>query len=70
MIKDFKCVLVVDYKSGKFKVYSKKPRDTKGTKIPINVSLQIEVPETPEINMKGKIKLSDEKVQELVMEEI
>ena len=70
MIKKFNSILTVNYKTGEFRVYKKKPKNLKPTEIPINFELEIEIPEMPQVEAKGIIKLSDEKITRIVMEEI
>ena len=70
MIKEFKTNLIVDYKNGNFKCYKKVPKNLKASEIPIKVTINIEIPEKPEVIATGNIKLSDEKIQEMVIEEI
>ena len=70
MIKEFKCNLILDYKSGKFKVYWRIPKGLKASEIPIKVTINIEIPEKPNVVAIGNIKLSDEKIQQMVIEEI
>ena len=70
MIKKFNCVLVVNYKNGKFKLFKKKAKNLTSVEIPIKFELEIEIPDMPELQVSGKITLSDEKITKLVLEEL
>ena len=70
MKKEFKTILVMDWKNGKFKIYSRLPKNLKASEIPIRVNINVEIPEKPNLEIKGDIKLSDEKVNQMVIEEL
>jgi hypothetical protein len=76
MKKEYKTWLVVDAKTGKFRVLS--PRlslknlksKLKHTEIPIDLTMKMDVPETPILKAQGEIKLSQIQISELLLDEI
>lgn len=70
MMKEFKTWLVVDWKTGTFKVNKKKPVKLKPSEIPIDIKLNIKIPEIPTLKAHGEITLSEAKVSEMVIEEL
>ena len=67
-IKEFKTWLIIDYKTGNFRVIKKKPRKIKVSEIPIDLKLKIKIPKTPLIKARGYIELDKMKVREMVIE--
>ena len=76
MKKELKTWLVVDTRTGKFKLLSSKislqslKSKIKGTEVPISLTLNVEVPETPILKAFGEIKLSQTQISELMLSEI
>ena len=76
MKKEHKTWLVVDAKTGKFRVLSPKfslknlKSKLKPTEIPIDLTLKIDVPETPILKAHGEVKLSQVEISELLLDEI
>jgi hypothetical protein len=68
--KEFKTWLVVDWKSGQFRVCKKKPDRLKSSEIPIDIKLNVQIPETPVLKAHGEITLSQAKVNEMILEEL
>ena len=74
--KEFRSWVIVDAKSGKFRVLS--PKTTlkqlkskmKATEIPIDLTMHIEVPEQPIMKAHGEIKLSQMEISTLVLSEM
>lgn len=69
MEKEFNTWLVVDWKTGNFKVNKKKPK-VKASEIPIELKLKVKIPETPTYKAHGEITISDTKVSEITLEEL
>lgn len=73
MKKELKVWLIVDPKTEKFRVISIKVKDLKKklkhTEIPIEVTLHIDVPETPILKASGEIKLSQLEISKMVLSE-
>lgn len=76
MKKEHKTWLVVDAKTGKFRVLSPKislknlKSKLKPTEIPIDLTFKVDVPETPILKAHGEIKLSQVQISELLLAEI
>jgi hypothetical protein len=76
MKKEHKTWLVVNGKTGKFRVLSPKlslknlNSKLKPAEIPIDLTLNIDIPETPILKAQGEIKLSQVQISELLLEEI
>jgi hypothetical protein len=76
MKKEHKTWIIVDVKSGKFRVLSPKislknlKSKLKHTEIPIDLTLNVDVPETPILKAQGEIKLSQVQISELLLSEI
>jgi len=76
MKKEHKTWIVVDAKTGKFRVLSPKitlknlKAKLKPAEIPIDLTLNIDVPETPILKAHGEIKLTQVQISELLLEEI
>lgn len=74
--KEYKTWLIVDSKTGKFKVISNKVKlnvlktRLKGTEIPIDFTMKVDVPATPILKAQGEIKLSQMQISELLLTEI
>jgi hypothetical protein len=74
--KTFQTWLVLDAKTGKYKVLSSKlslkslKSKLKPAEIPINLTMNIDVPETPILKAQGEIKLSQAQISELLLTEI
>ena len=76
MKKQHKTWLVLDAKTGKFRVLS--PKTTlknvksklKPTEVPIDLTMNVEVPEQPILKAHGEIKLTQVEISELLLSEI
>jgi hypothetical protein len=66
----------VDAKTGKFRVLSSKinvktlKSRLKPTEIPIDLTMNVDVPETPTLKATGEIKLSQVQISELLLSEV
>ena len=70
MEKEFKTWLVLDYKTGNFRVTKKKPEKIKASDIPIDVRLNVKIPEQPIMKARGSIELDTHKVKEMILENL
>lgn len=70
MIKEFKGWLVLNYRTGEMKVGKRKPIKPSASEIPIELKLNVNVPEIPQITATGSITLSEAKVNEMVIEQL
>lgn len=76
MKKEHRTWLVVDAKTGKFRVLSSKislkslKSKLKPTEVPIDLTLNVDVPETPILKAHGEIKLSQVQISELLLDEM
>ena len=68
--KTFSTTLVLDWKTGKFKVIKRPPKSFKPNEIPIDFSLKIHIPDPLRVQAKGEVTLSEQKVSEIVANEI
>jgi len=67
--KEFKTVLIVDWKKGTFRC-TKKQRQLKPTEIPIHLKIKAIVPETPIYEATGEIKIAFPKVKEIMIDSL
>lgn len=70
MDKEFKTWLVLDYKTGRFRVTKKRPDKLKGSDIPIDIRLNVKIPEQPIMKARGSIELSTTQVKEMILENL
>lgn len=76
MRKEIKTWLIVNARTAKFRVLSPKitlknlKSKLKPAEIPIDLTLNIDVPETPILKAYGEIKLTQVQISELLLEEI
>lgn len=70
MDKEFKTWLILDYKTGRFRVTRKKPDKIKASDIPIDIRLNVKIPEPPIIKARGSIELDTHKVKEMILENL
>ena len=76
MKKEHKTWIIVDAKTGKFRLLSSKislknlHSKLKPAEVPIDLTLNIEVPETPTLKAYGEIKLTQVQISELLLKEI
>jgi len=70
MAKEFKTWLILDYKTGKFRLNKKKPVKIKVSDIPIDLKIKVEIPEQPIIKARGYIELDTIKVREMILENL
>lgn len=66
--KEFKVWLILNYKTGKFRVTKKKPDKLKASDISIDVKLNVKIPEQPIIKARGSIELNTTQVKEMILE--
>ena len=66
--KEFKTWIIINYKTGQFRIVKKKPTTMKASEIPIDLRLNLVIPETPVIQARGEVVLSESKVKEMVLE--
>lgn len=76
MKKEHRAWIIVDAKTGKFRVVSSKvsikslKSRLKANEIPIDLTLNMDVPDTPILKAQGEIKLSQMQISELLLSEI
>ena len=70
MDKEFKTWLILDYKNGRFRVTKKRPDKSKASEIPIDIRLNVKVPEQPIIKARGSIELNTTQVKEMILENL
>ncbi|HDH44095.1 MAG TPA: hypothetical protein ENG66_01635 [Thermococcus sp.] len=70
MEKKFTGYLILNWKTGKMEVRKKGKRKYKPVEIPIRLEIVVEVPERKEYVARGRISLSEEKVKDILVEEI
>lgn len=70
MNKEFRTWLILDYKIGNFRCTKKLPHSLKATDIPIDLKLNVKIPEKPILKAKGEIELSETKATEIVVSQI
>lgn len=68
--KEFKTWLILDYKSGNFRCTKKKPDKLKASDIPIEMKLNVNIPEQPIFKARGEIELSETKATEIILSQI
>jgi hypothetical protein len=67
--KIFKGTLILNWKSGDMRVV-KKARSIGPSEIPVNFSVKVIIPQRPEARFEGEITLDDNKVQEMVFDQL
>jgi hypothetical protein len=76
MKKEHRTWIVINVSTGKFRVLSPKislknlKSKLKPTEVPIDLTLNVEVPETPILKAQGEIKLTQVQISELLLSEI
>jgi len=70
MDKEFRTWLILDYRLGTFKVTKKKPDKIKASEIPIDVRLNVKIPEQPIMKARGSIELDTHKVKEMILDNL
>jgi len=72
MEKIFKGYLILNWKNGSLSVRKTQPKKSNLSpfEIPIRLEIKVEVPDRKEIVAKGHITLSEEKVKEMIIEEL
>lgn len=70
--KVFEGTLVINWKAGKFKVYSAKHKVKikSGFEIPVHFIIKVKVPKPKELIAKGEIEISQTKVNEMIIEAV
>jgi len=72
MEKVFKGYLILNWKKGIMNIRKRPPKksDLSPFDIPIKLEIKVKIPERKEIVAKGEIELSEEKVRDMVIEEL
>ena len=76
MKKEHKTWLILNTKTGKFRVVSPKVSmkvlhsRLKPLEVPIDLTMKVDIPETPIMRAQGEIKLSQMQISELLLSEI
>lgn len=70
MDKEFRTWLILDYKNGRFRVTKKKPIKLKASDIPIDIRLNVKMPEQPIMKARGLIELDTHQVKEMILENL
>lgn len=70
MDKEFRTWLILCYRTGTFKVAKKRPKTLKASDIPIDVRLNVKIPEQPIMKARGEIELSSTQVKEMIIENL
>ena len=70
MEKIFKACILLNWKTGRILIRTKKPKTIYPFMIPVNFEVTIEIPEQPDIVAKGRVKLSEQKVKQMIVEAI
>ena len=73
MSKTFEFYLILHYKTGKTRILTTKrfrKSDLSPYEIPIKVTIKVNVPEKPIMQARGEITLSEEKVTDILIEEL
>lgn len=70
MNKEFKTWLILDYKTGKFRVTKKRPDNLKASDLPIELKLNVKIPEKPILKAQGEITLNETKATEMIISQI
>lgn len=70
MDKEFRTWLILDYKTGSFRVAKRRQNKLRASEIPIDVRLNVKIPETPIMKAKGSIELDTYKVKERMLENL
>jgi len=71
--KNFTTTLVLDYKNSKFRVIASKrfkQSKLKHTEIPIHVSLDVSIPDTPVLKVNGEVKMSQTQLANIALSEL
>ena len=68
--KIFTSWVVVDYRTGKFRVSKRKPKGMRASEIAIDLKLNIEIPEEPSLKAEGKITLSKTQISNMIIEQL
>lgn len=68
--KTYSTTLVLNWKKGTFKAMRRPPKTFKADEIPIDFSLKMNIPDPVKIKAHGEITLSEQKISDIVAEEI
>jgi len=69
--KNFQTNLILDWKSGAFRVVKTIIKvKIKANEIPIQMNIDVEIPEKPIVIAKGKIILKEEKAQQILLDQL
>ena len=68
--KEFKTWLILNYKTGNFRLNKKKPQTMKASDIPIDMRIVVKIPEQPIMKARGFIELDTHKVKEMILESL
>jgi len=68
--KMFEGYLILDWKTGKMAVKSRKPKLVGPYKIPIKVELRVTIPDRQELSVRGEVEVAQSKVKDIIFESI
>ena len=70
--KNFNFWILLNWKTEDIKTYKLKPKDDKvgPYHIPVEIDIDVEIPDKPDVKAKGKIELGQDKIDEMVIESI
>jgi len=70
--KIFKGYLILNWKNGSMDIKKRKPKNSKLSPydIPIVIEIKVKLPEKKEFVAKGEIELSEEKVNDMIIESL
>jgi len=60
--------LILNWKTGNFRVVKKLVRKLKEVEIPIEINLKVNIPDTPKMRVSGELELSGTKVKQLILD--
>lgn len=60
--------IVLNYRTGNFRVIKRLPKKLKEVEIPIEINLKVQIPEQPKMKVEGELELSGTKVKQLILD--
>jgi len=70
VVKTFEACLILNYKNGEMRILKKRPNSISYSDIPINIKINVRVPEKEEMSLEGDITLSDVKVNQIMLDQV
>ena len=70
MKKNFEGFLLLNWKTKQMSVRKKKPTNVNPFEIPVKVSIDVTIPQIPNIQVKGEIEIPETQVGEMVIESL